>query len=662
MSEPEDEGSDRNGTAPGRGRLNRRSLLAAGALVAAGAATAPFAAPPAFAAPAAAEPGNGHGSVTTYPAPSQVAASAYHTVWVNGRSSFAYQVNTHQRTADSAKGPASYTSFDFTGAVTVRVQVPGGVTHGTVTPQRYGIRASVSGGSLYFTISQPGQYTVEVNGSADHPLHVFANAPETDVPDPSDPDVIYYGPGYHEVGSLSVPSGTTLYLAGGAYLHATKSAADNPQWSSFFEKDTYDPVITVSGASDVTIRGRGIIDLSGLLWGEKDGIEIQNSSNVQVEGVILHQTVHEGVAAHNCDGITIENVKVIGKEENTDAISFQGARNSTIRGCFARAQDDVIYVNASSGTSYGDTVEDCVVWADRTHALGVVYSSGYEIHDVVFRNCDVLHSYGYDPTYDIALTVFTNDDQPVHDILFDSVTVEQARYAFIQVEVTANSTSPISNITFRNVRYTGPATVGSFLSGRSATSAVDGVLLDQVYYQGKPVTDPASANFSLNPYTSNVRSDSGTWAAPDPVAGQTYRLVNRNSGKVAQVAGASTWWGGPNIEQWEYQAQPHQQWLLVDLGGGLFQIQNVNSGYAMAGVTASGVPTEDGANIDQWMYAHRPEQQWRIISRGDGYVTLLNADSGKVADIADASTADGGNVQQWQYQGKPSQQWSLTAP
>lgn len=645
MSQPEpDQVSSKSGK-----KLGRRPFLTGGVLVAA----TPLLVDRALLPRAEAQTGNGKGAATIYPAPQQVTASKYHQVWVNGKKSFAYQVNTKEMAADSAKSPASYTTFDFTGTVTVRVTVPGGATTAMVTPNRRGIKTSTAAGSIYFTISEPGQYTVEVNGSPDHALHVFANAPESDVPDASDPDVIYYGPGYHEVGSMTVPSGKTLYLAGGAILHATKSDADNPQWSNFFRRNTYDPMITVTNASNVTIRGRGIIDLSGLLWGEKSAIEILDSTDVRVEGVILAQTVHEGVAAKNCDSVTVENVKVIGKEDNTDAISFQGAGNSTIRNCFARAADDVIYVNASSGASSSDTVEDCVIWADRTHSLGVVYSSGNEIHDLVFRNCDVLHSYGFDPTYDIPLTVFTNDDKPVHDILFENITVESAKFAFIQVEVTSNSTSTISNVTFRNVRFTGLETVGSFVGGHGASAPVNGVLLDHVYYQGTLVDEPAAGNFGLNKYaTVRTPADAEPWTAPDIVAEQTYQIVNRSSGKVAQIAGT-------NIEQWEYLAKDHQQWQLIDLGGGLFQIQNVNDGWVLNAVTTSGGPTADGASIIQWMYGKDPNQQWRIIPVDAATVKLQNANSGKIAEVAGASKIDGSKIQQWQYQGKFHQQWRL---
>ncbi len=46
------------------------------------------------------------------------------------------------------------------------------------------------------------------------------DSPERTIPDKDNPEVIYFGPGIHTVknGELRVPSGKTVYLAGGAVL------------------------------------------------------------------------------------------------------------------------------------------------------------------------------------------------------------------------------------------------------------------------------------------------------------------------------------------------------------------------------------------------------------------------------------------------------------
>ena len=55
-----------------------------------------------------------------------------------------------------------------------------------------------------------------------------------------------------------------------------------------------------------------------------------------------------------------------------------------------------------------------------------------------------------------------------------------------------------------------------------------------------------------------------------------YRLVNRNSGKVADVNGASTA-DGAQVIQWTYGGGNNQQWQFVHVGEGFYRLVNRNS-------------------------------------------------------------------------------------
>jgi hypothetical protein len=54
----------------------------------------------------------------------------------------------------------------------------------------------VTGDSLEFTLDKPQDLSTEPNGP-NSPLLLFTNPPETNVPSPEDPNVIYFGPGIH---------------------------------------------------------------------------------------------------------------------------------------------------------------------------------------------------------------------------------------------------------------------------------------------------------------------------------------------------------------------------------------------------------------------------------------------------------------------------------
>jgi alpha-L-fucosidase len=140
-----------------------------------------------------------------------------------------------------------------------------------------------------------------------------------------------------------------------------------------------------------------------------------------------------------------------------------------------------------------------------------------------------------------------------------------------------------------------------------------------------------------------------------PVPGTYYRLINRNSGKVAEVAANSTADGG-NVQQWTWIGTTSQQWSFEALAGGYYRIVNRNSGKVLEVAANS---TADGGNVQQWTWVGTNSQQWSLVNLGTGYYQLVNRNSGKVLDVNDLSTADGANVQQWSWNGGTNQQWTI---
>ncbi|HEX7057375.1 MAG TPA: RICIN domain-containing protein [Bacilli bacterium] len=170
------------------------------------------------------------------------------------------------------------------------------------------------------------------------------------------------------------------------------------------------------------------------------------------------------------------------------------------------------------------------------------------------------------------------------------------------------------------------------------------------FFLGEGMAPPPVPNIYLVGGSDNGDGTGGTW---DPNA--YYMLVNRNSGKVADVEGGS-YSDGANILQWSNHGGYNQQWRIVDAGGGYYKLINRNSGKAMA---VDGNSTANGANILQWTDNGSSGQQWQISDIGNGYYKLVNRNSGKVADVEGLSTADGGNILQWQDNGGYNQQWQI---
>jgi hypothetical protein len=170
----------------------------------------------------------GPNELDTYPGPAGVAASDQYSVSVSqdgaSQGSFVYK-SLAAKTDTNREADTSWTSFSFRGPVTVSVTAlrATGLTGCLVRPYAAAIVTTFSGLTCTFTMSQPRNVSVEfepnIHNPVVHPMLVFANPLEVDVPPASDPNVLYFGPGVHVIGSgVPITSGETIYLAGGAVV------------------------------------------------------------------------------------------------------------------------------------------------------------------------------------------------------------------------------------------------------------------------------------------------------------------------------------------------------------------------------------------------------------------------------------------------------------
>lgn len=110
--------------------------------------------------------------------------------------------------------------------------------------------------------------------------------------------------------TLDVPSGKTVYIAGGAIVRGC---------------------IRAKNAENVTICGRGEVHPEG----RGEGVSIINSRNVRVEGLITTQCPTGG-----SDSVTISNVKAISSYGWGDGMNVFASNNVLFDGVFCRNSDD----------------------------------------------------------------------------------------------------------------------------------------------------------------------------------------------------------------------------------------------------------------------------------------------------------------------------------
>ena len=160
--------------------------------------------------------------------------------------------------------------------------------------------------------------------------------------------------------------------------------------------------------------------------------------------------------------------------------------------------------------------------------------------------------------------------------------------------------------------------------------------------------------------TNAERVVSITWGDDiQPVIDGRYIIVNRNSGKVLEVAGGSVN-SGANLQQGNNTGGTYQQWNVtpVDsrIGGDFsyFSFTAVHSGKSLDILNFS---LNNGGNVIVWDDVKSANQQWYLDYAEDGWFYIRSRLSAKCLDVANLSTSNGANVNQWDKNQGANQQW-----
>jgi hypothetical protein len=463
------------------------------------------------------------GRVVTYPAPEGTPPSEDFIVRVNGEPVFVHQARVsavpanqvwpgYQRPLEQTE-IASFAHFDLEGKITVEVETREAIESVVVRPLGYQIVPESGDHRITFELSRPCQVVVEVN-DWHHALHLFADPPETDRPDPTDPQVHYFGPGVHHPGEIKLHEGETAYLAGGAIVHG---------------------VIIATDASKIRVAGRGILDASS--FGRSDApqmITLLNCHDVDIEGIILRDPHVWTVVPALCSGVHMHNIKLIGLwRYNADGIDLVNSRNVVIENCFVRAFDDNIVLKGFEAWQgrptdmaplHNITVKRCVLWNDWGRALEIgAETRATAIHDVLFSDCDIIHFVHR------AMDIQNGDRALIYDVRFEDIRVEDAIVEgefrddipgyvsdptqvglLVELIVAANPYSKdttrgaIHDITFQNVSAIGERWPISRLQGYDAEHTVQRILFEALVIQGKRIESLEAGDILTNAFVGEV--------------------------------------------------------------------------------------------------------------------------------------------------------------
>lgn len=371
---------------------------------------------------------------------------------------------------------ASMATFDFSEKVEIAVTYnKGKIDSARIRPLSYDIPFTIEGNTLQFSLEKPANLSVEVNGDIFHNLHLFANPLDTFKVDKKNPDLIYFGPGIHrfEGGEFRIPSGKTVYVAGGAVMMGR---------------------MLIENVHDVKLLGRGIIDPS-----VKMGIRIANSRNVYVEGLMATQCATGG-----SDSVTIRNVKVISYFGWGDGMNVFSSRNVLFDRVFCRTSDDCTTVYGTrlgfEGPSSNITMQNSTLWADVAHPIFIGIHGNADKPEILenlnYVNIDILDHKEKQLNYQGCLAINAGDENLIRNVRFEDIRIENFRQGqLVNLRIFFNEKyckAPgrgIENVVFKNVSYTGNRAEISVIEGYDAQRKVRNIRFENLRINGQIISD-----------------------------------------------------------------------------------------------------------------------------------------------------------------------------
>ena len=426
---------------------------------------------------------NSQNQLVTYPAPEGAELMSDFTVQVREAGKDWRPVDTYMVKVDEVQNTkhnvkkASMSYFDFSGEVEVSVTFNHGtVRTGRVRPLSYGITPYIDGNTMTFKLDRPRNLSVEVNGDIFHNLHLFANPIDEKKPKKlKDKNLIYFCPGIHTFpgDTLNVPSGKTVYIAGGALVKGC---------------------IQVVNAQNVKILGIGIVIPER--WA---GLRIVNSKNVLVEGVITTQCPTGG-----SDSITIRNVKSISSYGWGDGMNVFASNNVLFDGVFCRNSDDCTTVYGTrlgfTGGCKNITMQNSTLWADVAHPIFIGIHGDVENPEILenlnYINIDILDHKEKQLDYQGCLAINAGDNNLIRNVRFENIRIEDFKQGqLVNLRIFYNEKyckAPgrgIENVLFKDISYTGENAEVSMIIGYDKERKVKNIRFENLQINGEVIYD-----------------------------------------------------------------------------------------------------------------------------------------------------------------------------
>lgn len=430
---------------------------------------------------------------------------------VNGQECYVYDTNVnHSRRWDEnfmpllSRTPVAY--FDFEEKADIEITVSGQLSDKvSVHPLSYGITPIINKGqnTIIFSVNQADAYTVMLNDSPERAIHIFANSLEAEKPELKDKNVVYYGPGEWNVGTITMQSGQTIYIAGGAVVHGT---------------------IYADHVESVTVMGHGILD--GSIYegwkGKSDAarvpLQFDHCKEVVIKDILVLNSNAWVCQGYDTEDMQISGLKIISCRPNGDGITLQSCKRVKVKHCFVRSWDDSLVIKNYLGNSEQIHFSDIQLWTDFAQSMEIGYETNKGcmensvIRDISFKDIYVLHNF-----HKPVVSIHNADEALVEDVIFRNIVVEDAQMGngdgavmpylldfVISGELgwsTTEKRGNIRHIQVENVNVISGKFCGSRIAGFDEEHLVSQVTIAGLEILGKTVTDSETGKFEIDEVT-----------------------------------------------------------------------------------------------------------------------------------------------------------------
>lgn len=289
-------------------------------------------------------------------------------------------------------------------------------------PTRRQKKVEVCGNSIKFTLCRADYCCLEVNGDLLRPLLIFCDERiEKQIYDGQ--NLLYFGKGYTVLGEYVTSSNTVIFIDEGAVVEGK---------------------IRGDGVSNVRIIGNGV--LLGVDHSERRSSPIffHNSRGIEINGITVIGINCWNVHVKKCEGVLMENLKILAHEIWSDGIDVVSCQNVVIRHIFVKNEDDCVCIKSSGSikANYegadvrGVLVEDCVLWSGpRGNSLEIGYETNNSVvENILFRNVDVIHRQTQDSKFHRSIiSIHNSGNATIRNITYENIYAEETEENFIQI-------------------------------------------------------------------------------------------------------------------------------------------------------------------------------------------------------------------------------------